>query len=391
MILADNMEFPEGFRANGVLLMKNRNTRKTIGLAIDFAMYAVMLLQMLYVVTGNAVHEWLGISFFALLVCHIVIKRSWFRLWLRRKGKLLSARRFADLMIVLLMVSLILLSFSSMGVSRLLFPKVTILGSPLFHRTLATLALTFAVIHGGMHLYFRAKSKIKAAAVIALLSAAALGIGFGLVPYMNRHYRPVEVHYAEAAPGRKLHWKGSRPLVVYFTRVGNTDFEDDIDAVSGASLLRADGELWGNTQFMAAMLQELMDCDTAAITLTGTRYPSSYADTCTVGGKELKDNARPEILPIDITGYDDILLVYPIWWGTLPMPAASFLESADFAGKTVHLIATQGSSGFVSSTGDIRALIPAAEVIEGISVYCDDIPNSAALLEDWLISAGLAE
>lgn len=230
-----------------------------------------------------------------------------------------------------------------------------------------------------------------AVAVIALLSAAALGIGFGLVPYMNRHYRTVEVSYSETVTGEKLTWRSGKPLVVYFTRVGNTNFDPDIDAVSGASLLRSDGELMGNTQFMAAQLSEMLGCDAAAITLTGSRYPSSYADTCTVGGKEIKEQARPAIEPIAIDGYDHILLVYPIWWGTVPMPVATFLESGSFAGKTIHLIATQGSSGFVSSTRDIRTLVPEAAVEEAISVYCDDIPASGAMLAEWLKTAGLAE
>lgn len=369
--------------------LKNGKKKMLLSYLVDGAMYAVMLAQMLYVLTGNAVHEWLGISFFVLLVCHMVMKRRWFSLFLGRKGKLLSARRFADSMILLLMLCLVLLMFSSMGVSRLLFPRVTFLGSPKFHSTLATLALTAAVIHGGMHFYFRAKKKKLAVAAIALLSAAALGVGFGLVPYMNRHYRPVEVTAVQS--GETLTWKSGKPLVVYFSRVGNTDFDPEIDAVSGASLLRVDGALTGNTQFMAARLEELLGCDTAAITLTGERYPSSYADTCTVGGRELKAQLRPEIQPIDVTDYDHILLVYPIWWGTIPMPVATFLESGDFAGKTIHLIATQGSSGFVSSTRDVRALVPQAEVTEAISVYCDDIPASGPMLADWLKQAGLAE
>lgn len=363
---------------------------KTVGLIVDIAMYAVLLIQMLYVVTGNAVHEWLGMSFFALLVCHIYIKRKWFAVMLHRKGKILSARRFADMMIVLLMFSLALLMFSSMGVSRLIFPNVHFLGSPVFHRTLATLALTFAVIHGGMHGYFRSRKKKKAVTAIVLCCVAALGIGFGLVPYMNRHYRTVEIDYRQAVSGEKLQWKSEKPLVVYFTRVGNTDFDADVDAVSGASLLLADGKLTGNTQFMADMLQDILDCETAAITLKGSRYPSSYAETCTVGGREIKEQARPEIEPIDIDGYDSILLVYPIWWGTVPAPVSTFLESGSFEGKTVYLIATQGSSGFASSTKDVCAAIPDAEVYEAISVYCDDIPAARAQLFDWLKDSGLA-
>lgn len=365
--------------------------KKIIGLIIDMAMYVVMLTQMLYVITGNSIHEWLGMSFFALLVCHMVIKRNWFQSVFHRKSKLFSARRFADLMIILLLFCMALLALSSMGVSRLLFPNITFLGSPAFHSTLATLGLTFAVIHGGMHGYFAAKRKKLAIFIIALLSAVSLGIGFGLVPYLNRHLRTVEVNLEDAVFGEHHSWKNGQPLVVYFTRVGNTDFEPDIDAVSGASLLKSDGKLMGNTQFMAAMLQDLLGCDSTAITLTEDRYPSSYAETCTVGGKEIKEQARPNIEMIDVSKYDDIILLYPIWWGTIPMPVATFLESNSFDGKNVFLIATQGSSGFASSSEDIRALIPQANVVEGISVYCDDIPISAKLLEKWMMEQDLVD
>lgn len=371
--------------------MKKSKIIKSIGLCVDIAMYMVMLLQMLYVMTGNSVHEWLGISFFVLFVCHMIIKRRWFTSWLHRKNSVFSARRFADLIIMLLLLSFVLLSLSSMGVSRLIFPNIHFLGSPKFHSTLATLALTLAVIHGGMHGYFVAKKKKVAVAIIIVLSAIAIGIGLGLVPYLNRHFRTVEITKENEPASENLTWKYGKPIVVYFTRVGNTDFDPQIDAVSGASLLKLDGELMGNTQFMAEKLQEMLNCDQAAITLTGAKYPSSYTETCTVGGKEIKEAARPEIEKIEVASYDDIILVYPIWWGTIPMPVATFLESQSFEGKNIYLIATQGSSGFASSSEDICALVKDAKVEEGISVYCDDIPKSADLLSQWMKDAGLVE
>ncbi len=41
----------------------------------------------------------------------------------------------------------------------------------------------------------------------------------------------------------------SNILIAYFSRMGNTDFPDDIDAVTSASLLKSGGELYGNTQY----------------------------------------------------------------------------------------------------------------------------------------------
>lgn len=45
-------------------------------------------------------------------------------------------------------------------------------------------------------------------------------------------------------------------LILYFTRVGNTDFSDDVDAISSASLNLRNGTLAGNTELVAIMIQQ---------------------------------------------------------------------------------------------------------------------------------------
>ena len=66
------------------------------------------------------------------------------------------------------------------------------------------------------------------------------------------------------------------------------------------------------------------------------------------------------------------------------MPVATFLENNDFNGKKLYLLATQGSTGFGSSTEDITDLADGAEVIEGLSIYCDDIPDVRNRLREWI-------
>ncbi len=66
------------------------------------------------------------------------------------------------------------------------------------------------------------------------------------------------------------------------------------------------------------------------------------------------------------------------------MPMATFLESQDFSGKTIYLLATQGSSGFGSSKRDAEALAPGADIVEALSIYCDDVPNAREELYQWL-------
>lgn len=362
--------------------MESRSLVKKLGIAADIVMYAVLLAQMLYVFLGNTLHEILGIVFFVCLVIHIVLKRKMLTaMW---KGGQPPLRRLFSIVTCLLMLCIIALMLSSMGVSRLLFPWFRYLGSADLHRYLATAVLALSVLHGGLRGCIRSKRKKRAVILTVLGTAAAAAVGLFLVPYLNRHCKTVEIDRSAAVSGEQVSIPGSRPLVVYFTRVGNTDFAADVDAVSGASLMLADGQLTGNTELLAAMIGDAADCDIRAITLTGEKYPSSYSDTVSVGGKELRAQARPAIEPIDVSGNDTVLLVYPIWWGTVPMPVASFLEQNDFTGKSLYLIATQGSSGFADSTSDIRSMAPGASVTELVSIYCDDIPAARGMIADAL-------
>lgn len=360
--------------------MRNHPGKRVAGIIIDIVMYTVMVLQMLYVFIGNLPHEILGIVLFACLIGHFVIKWKRIRAIFRGYAKKKTAVRISEGITLILFAGMILMAVSSMGVSRFLFPWFRFLSDSTFHRMLATIVLALSVLHGGWVLLLRTEKKKSFAAGILLCCALSLAMGLWAVPYLNRHFRRVEADYTEVVSGEKSAWDGGKPLVVYFTRVGNTDFDEDVDVVSGASLLVVSDELMGNTQIMADMLCDIIGCEEAAITTTGQHYPSSYNDTIAVARTELQENARPEILPIDVSGYETIILVYPIWWGTIPMPVATFLEGNDFAGKKILLVATQGSSGFSRSTADIREIVPDAEVTEGISVYCDDIPQAREAL-----------
>jgi len=66
------------------------------------------------------------------------------------------------------------------------------------------------------------------------------------------------------------------------------------------------------------------------------------------------------------------------------MPVAAFLEDCDFSGKTIYLIATQGSSGYGSSVDDIKEMAPGADIVPVMSIYCDDIPDSRQRIGEWL-------
>lgn len=367
--------------------MTTANWRARLTKLVDVFLYLFLFAQIFYVFEENELHEWLGIGFFACLIVHLVIKKWWFRQYLpgRKKTAKTSVRIFRNVLIWLLMLSSIILMLTSMDVSRSLFSGIHFWGSPFFHQLMATVVMVLSIVHGCMHGYEHAKNRKRACILICILAAAGVYLGMGLVPYLNRHFRIVNIDEKSVVSGEQLD-TDRNIAVVYFTRVGNTDFEPDVDAVSGASLMLSGDELRGNTQLMAMMIENMISCDVYPITLTGEKYPSSYSGTVGVAGAELRRQDRPEIEPIDISGYDSVILVYPIWWGTIPMPVATFLESGDFSGKTVYLLATQGSIGFGGSTEDVQELIPDGNVVEGLSIYCDDIPTCREEIAQWLSS-----
>lgn len=65
----------------------------------------------------------------------------------------------------------------------------------------------------------------------------------------------------------------------------------------------------------------------------------------------------------------DVLFIgYPIWWGEMPMPVKTFLESADLSGKTVIPFCTHEGSGIGATVGSVKRLAPKARVTSGLAV-----------------------
>ena len=78
---------------------------------------------------------------------------------------------------------------------------------------------------------------------------------------------------------------------------------------------------------------------------------------------EMKDPAsRPAIVAdaLDVSGYDTVLLGFPIWWYTAPTIVNTFLEAYDFSGKKIVLFATSGGSGFGKAAADLAKSAPRA-------------------------------
>lgn len=59
--------------------------------------------------------------------------------------------------------------------------------------------------------------------------------------------------------------------------------------------------------------------------------------------------------PPRLAGYDTVFVGFPIWWYQAPRIIQTFLESADFSGKTVIPFATSGGSGMGKTVELLRS------------------------------------
>ena len=85
-----------------------------------------------------------------------------------------------------------------------------------------------------------------------------------------------------------------------------------------------------------------------------------WADRSSRSTKEMNDEARRPALAVDappLDGYDTIFVGFPI--------IDTFLESADFAGKTIVPFATSGGSGLGKAPERMASLPPGATVLPG--------------------------
>jgi flavodoxin len=176
-------------------------------------------------------------------------------------------------------------------------------------------------------------------------------------------------------------------LIAYFSRVGNTDFPEDVDAVSSASLLRKDGELYGNTQYIATLIQQQIGGDLFLIQ-TEEKYPADYDATDRQGQQESRGRSRPALASHveNMDAYDLVFLGFPNWYYDMPMAVYTFLEEYDLAGKTIILFATSGGSGFSNAITEIQNLQPDAEILtDGYKVSHSKAADvTSADIEEWI-------
>lgn len=145
----------------------------------------------------------------------------------------------------------------------------------------------------------------------------------------------------------------------------------------------------GTTREIARKIQGKLNCDIFEIQLVRP-YSTNYNTVLNEAQKDQRNQARPEIKNkvADFSKYDTVLLGYPNWWASIPMPIATFLESYSFDGKTVIPFCSNGGGRLGQSVSAITKLIPDAVVRNPLSIYYSGGATLDSDLDKWLAKNG---
>ena len=190
---------------------------------------------------------------------------------------------------------------------------------------------------------------------------------------------------------------GSFNLGVRLVRNADPEITGTVTASEATNIIETSGKIliaffsWsGNTRGAAQEIQRQTGADIFEITLVHP-YSTNYNTVLMEAQEDQHKQARPEIAEHieNFDDYDIILLGYPNWWASIPMPIASFLEEYDFSGKTIIPFCSHGGGRFGQSLTTIAKLAPDAIMGTGLSIHYS---GGSALPDDvsaWLIENGI--
>ncbi len=155
----------------------------TIKRIVDVCMTVLLLCLMSYQVTGEVLHEWIGIGMTLLVIIHQILNRKWYGAVF--KGKYNAYRIIASVINVTLLLSFVLTAFCGMSMSNHAVPflygmtKVSFAGR--MHLSMSYWAFVLMGLHLGMHIPviisgLKLSDKMKTVMTVSLCALAGIGL-----------------------------------------------------------------------------------------------------------------------------------------------------------------------------------------------------------------------
>ena len=164
-------------------------------------------------------------------------------------------------------------------------------------------------------------------------------------------------------------YKNKKSLVIYFSRADENYAVGYIDK--------------GNTEYIAEYVRDITNADLFKVEPL-VPYSKDY-NTCIQEAKQRAGNAPIKNQPQDISKYEVIYIMSPIYWGTYAPELETALKNLDFTGKTIRIVTTHEGSGLANVPKDVKKICVGAHVLDdSIAIKGSDCKNARAKIEEWL-------
>ena len=163
--------------------------------------------------------------------------------------------------------------------------------------------------------------------------------------------------------------RDKKSLIIYFSRADENYSVGYIDK--------------GNTEIVAEYVRDLTGADMFKVDPL-VPYAKDYM-TCIKEAKERIGNAPIKNRLNDISNYEVIYIMSPIYWGTYAPELEAAIKDLDFRGKTVRVITTHEGSGLGSVVTDIKRICQGANVLDdALAIRGSLVKDSKNMISEWI-------
>lgn len=163
--------------------------------------------------------------------------------------------------------------------------------------------------------------------------------------------------------------KDKKSLIIYFSRADENYSVGYIEK--------------GNTEVVAEYVRDITGSDMFKVEPL-VPYAKDY-QTCIEEAKERIGNAPIKDSLTDISDYEVIYIMTPIYWGTYAPELETAIKDIDFTGKTIRVITTHEGSGLGNVISDVKRICKGAIVdSNGLAIRGSSVSLSKSIIEEWI-------
>jgi len=163
--------------------------------------------------------------------------------------------------------------------------------------------------------------------------------------------------------------KDKKSLIIYFSRADENYSVGYIDK--------------GNTEIVAEYVRDLTNADMFKVEPL-VPYAKDY-QTCIKEAKKRIGNAPIKETINDISNYEVIYIMSPIYWGTYAPELETAIKDLDFTGKIIRIITTHEGSGLGNVVNDLKRICKGAIISDNaLAIVGSQAKESKNKIESWI-------